>query len=369
MLAEFLYHLHHYYSPLNVFKYITIRAALAAVTALILSWYVGPKIIKLMKRKQIGEEVGTDGPETHLKKQGTPTMGGIIMLISLGTAILLWGKLDNLYMQILILSTYWMGLVGFFDDYLKNVKKMERGLIGRYKLLGQISLGIIVGSLIYFNPELTIKGINSNTSIPFFKNFEIDLQFLYIPFVIFVITATSNSVNLTDGLDGLSTGLLSISFMTFAGIAYVTGNTIFSDYLNIIYLKEASEVTIFCMAAMGATIGFLWFNAHPAQIFMGDIGSLAFGSALGTIAVLVKKELLLPIIAGLFMLETLSVILQVSYFKYTRRKYGEGRRIFLMTPIHHHFEKKGWYESKVVIRFWIVGILLALFTLTTFKIR
>jgi len=260
-------------------------------------------------------------------------------------------------------------LVRYLDDYLKNVKKMERGLIGRYKLMGQIILGIVVGSLIYFNPELTLKGINSNTSVPFFKNFEIDLQFLYIPFVIFVITATSNAVNLTDGLDGLSAGLLGISFMTFAGIAYVTGNTIYSDYLNIIYLKEASEVTIFCMAAMGATIGFLWFNAHPAQIFMGDIGSLAFGSALGTIAVLVKKELLLPLIAGLFMIETLSVILQVSFYKYTRKKYGEGRRIFLMTPIHHHFEKKGWYESKVVIRFWIVGILLALLTFTTFKIR
>ncbi len=369
MLAEFLYNLHQYYSPFNLFRYISVRAALAAATALVLSWYFGPRIIRLMRKKQIGEEIGKDAPETHLKKQGTPTMGGIIMLLSLGTSILMWGKLDNFYIRLVILATYWMGLVGYLDDYLKNVKKMERGLIGRYKLLGQFLLGLIIGYLIYTNGDMVMLGINSNTSVPFFKNFEIDLQYLYIPFVIFVITATSNAVNLTDGLDGLAAGLLGISFLTFAGIAYVTGHTVFSDYLNIIYLREASELTVFCMAMVGAAMGFLWFNAHPAQIFMGDIGSLAFGSALGTVAVLLKKELLLPLIGGVFMVETVSVIIQVLYYKYTRKRYGKPRRVFLMTPIHHHFEKKGWYESKVVIRFWIVGILLALLTFTTFKIR
>ncbi|GAB4182370.1 MAG: phospho-N-acetylmuramoyl-pentapeptide-transferase [Calditrichia bacterium] len=369
MLADLLYELHIYFSPLNVFKYITVRAALAGVTSLILSWYFGPKIIALMRRKQIGEIVREDAPEGHHKKQGTPTMGGIIMLLSVGSSLLMWAKLNNFYMILAIVALYWMGIVGFVDDYLKNIKKKERGLIGRYKLVGQVLLGLIVGSAIYFHPELSLKGINANTSVPFFKNFEIELGLLYIPFVVFVITATSNAVNLTDGLDGLAAGLLAICSVVFAAIAYVTSNTVFSDYLNIIYLKGTAELTIFSLAMFGASIGFLWFNAHPAEIFMGDVGSLSFGGALGVLAVLLKKELILPIIGGVFFIETLSVILQVSYFKYTRRKYGTPRRIFKMTPLHHHFEKKGWHEAKIVTRFWIIGILLALFTLTTFKIR
>jgi phospho-N-acetylmuramoyl-pentapeptide-transferase len=369
MLADFLYQLRDIFSPFNVFRYITVRAAMAGATALILSWYFGPIVIRFLRKKQIGEIIREDVPEGHKKKIGTPTMGGIIMLLSVGISLTLWARLSNFYVQLAILGTYWMGFVGFIDDYLKNIKKMKKGLIGRYKLAGQILLGLTIGGLIYFNPDFMIKGINANTSVPFFKNFEMELGILYIPFVTLVITATSNAVNLTDGLDGLAAGLLAICFMVFAVIAYVTSNVVFSDYLNIIYLKDASELTIFSLAMFGAALGFLWFNAHPAEIFMGDVGSLSFGSALGVLAVLLKKELILPIIGGVFLVETLSVIIQTTYFKYTRKKYGTPRRVFLMSPIHHHFEKKGWHEAKIVTRFWIIGILLALLTLTTFKIR
>lgn len=369
MLADLLYALREYFSPLNVFRYITVRAMLAGASALILSWYLGPKIIRLMRRKQIGEMVREDVPEGHRKKAGTPTMGGLIMLGAVFLSLLMWADLGNFYLLLISFATLWMGLVGFFDDYLKNIKKKPKGLIGRYKLVGQITVGFIVGAMIYFNPEFVLKGINSNTTVPFLKNVEIVLGWFYIPFVVLVITATSNAVNLTDGLDGLASGLLAIAFMVFAGIAYVSSNVVFSDYLNIIYLPGTSELTIFALAMTGAALGFLWFNAHPAEIFMGDVGSLSFGTALGVMAVMLKKELLLPIVGGVFLMETLSVIIQVSYFKYTRRKYGTPRRIFLITPIHHHFEKKGWHEAKIVTRFWIIGILLALLTLTTFKIR
>ncbi len=365
MLAEFLFQFRDIFFGFNVFRYITVKATLAAVTALLFSMLVGPRIISLLRKYQIGEEIRSDGPETHLAKRGTPTMGGLIIILSILIGVLLWANPFNIYVALLLLATLSMGLVGFFDDYLKAVMKMKKGLVSRYKLIGQITLSLVIGLIIYFHPFF--EGLHSNTSIPFFKNLEIDFGPFYIFFVIFIITGTSNAVNLTDGLDGLSTGLSAIAFLTFAGMSYVTGHIRFSDYLNIIYLPGSEELTVFCMATVGAAIGFLWYNTYPAQVFMGDTGSLALGSALGTVAVLIKKELLLAIIGGVFISEVLSVIIQTSWFKYTRKKYGKGRRIFRMAPLHHHFELQGLPESKVVVRFWIIGVLLALLSLTTFK--
>lgn len=369
MLGDLLYQLKDFFFGFNVFRYITVRAALAAITALFFSLIIGPKIIKILREKQIGEEIRRDGPQTHHKKSGTPTMGGIIILVGIIIGVILWAKLTNYYIQLIFISTIWMGMVGFIDDYLKTVKKYKPGLIGKYKLAGQIILGVFIGGMIFFNYQYIIDGINSNTSMPFFKNLEIDFGWLYIPVVIFVITGTSNAVNLTDGLDGLASGLIAIAMLAFAGMSYITGNVNFSDYLNIIYLPGTGELTVYCLAVVGASIGFLWYNAYPAQIFMGDTGALALGSTLGTLAVLLKKEILLILIGGVFVAETLSVIIQTSYFKYTKRKYGEGKRILKMAPLHHHFELKGWHESKVVTRLWILGILLALLSLTTFKVR
>jgi phospho-N-acetylmuramoyl-pentapeptide-transferase len=369
MLGDLLYELKDFYFGFNLFRYITVRAALAAITALIFSLFIGPRIIRLLKKNQIGEEIRGDGPQTHLQKSGTPTMGGVIILIGVSLGVLLWAKLSNFYIQLIFISTLWMGMVGFLDDYLKVVKKMKKGLVGRYKLIGQIILGLYIGGMIFFNSAYIIQGINSNTSMPFFKNLEIDFGWLYIPMVIFVITGTSNAVNLSDGLDGLATGLIAIAMLAFAGMSYVTGNVNFSDYLNIIYLPGSGELTVYCLAVVGAAMGFLWYNAYPAEVFMGDTGALALGSTLGTIAVLLKKEILLILIGGVFVAETFSVIIQTSYFKYSKKKYGTGRRVFRMAPLHHHFELKGWHEAKVVTRLWIVGILLALLTLTTFKVR
>ena len=365
MLAEFLYQLRDYFFGFNVFRYITVRAALAAITALFLSLWIGPKIIRLLKKYQIGEEIRIEGPASHQVKKGTPTMGGLILLIAIIVSVLLWADLSNIYVLLIFMSTLTMGVVGFIDDYLKSILKFKKGLVGRYKLIGQISVGLFIALVIYFHPYF--EGLHSNTSVPFFKNLEIDFGMFYIPIVIFVLTGASNAVNLTDGLDGLAAGLSAIAFIAFAGIAYVSSNVNFSNYLNIIYLPGSEELTIFSLAVFGAAIGFLWYNAYPAEIFMGDTGSLALGSALGTLAVLLKKELLLILLAGIFILEVLSVIIQTTYFKYTKRKYGEGHRVFRMAPIHHHFELKGWHESKVVIRFWILGILLALLSLGTFK--
>ncbi len=369
MLADFLYQFKDIFFGFNLFRYITVRAALAAITALFFSWFVGPRIIAQLRKHQIGEEIRPDGPQTHLQKAGTPTMGGIIILTGVAIGALLWARLNNFYIQLIFISTFWMGAVGFLDDYLKSVKKIKKGLIARYKLMGQILLGLFIGSMIYFNHQFVVQGINSNTSLPFFKNLEIDFGWFYVPMVILVITGTSNAVNLTDGLDGLATGLIAIAMLAFAGMSYVTGHVKFSDYLNIIYLSGSGELTVYCMAVVGAAMGFLWFNAYPAEVFMGDTGALALGSTLGTLAVLIKKEILLMLIGGVFVAEAVSVILQTSYFKYTRKKYGEGRRLFRMAPLHHHFELKGWHEAKVVTRFWIIGILLALLSLTTFKIR
>jgi phospho-N-acetylmuramoyl-pentapeptide-transferase len=296
-------------------------------------------------------------------------MGGIIILAGVILGVLLWAKLTNFYIQLIFVSTVWMGIVGFMDDYLKAIKKIKKGLVGRYKMVGQILLGLFIGGMIYFNHDLVINGINSNTSVPFFKNFEIDFGWLYILVVIFVITGTSNAVNLSDGLDGLAVGLIAIAMLAFAGMSYVTGNVNFSDYLNIIYLPGSGELTVYCLAVVGAAMGFLWYNSYPAEVFMGDTGALALGSTLGTMSVLLKKEILLVLIGGVFVAETLSVIIQTSYYRYTKKRYGSGQRIFKMAPLHHHFELKGWHESKVVTRMWIVGILLALLTLTTFKVQ
>ncbi len=365
MLSDFLYQFTDYFFAFNVFRYITVRAALSAVTALVIALWVGPRIINALRRHQIGEEIRIEGPESHKVKKGTPTMGGLIILLSVIAGTLLWADLSNFYLLLAFFATLAMGLVGFIDDYLKAVMKMKKGLIGRYKLIGQITMGLLLALVIVWHPFF--EGLHFNTTVPFFKNLEVDLGFLYVPLIIFVITGASNAVNLTDGLDGLASGLAAIAFIALAGVAYVTSNVNFSDYLNIIYLPGSEELVIFCMALFGAAVGFLWYNAHPAEVFMGDTGSLALGAALGAVAVLLKKELLLLLIAGVFIMEVLSVIIQTTWFKYTRRKYGMGRRVFRMSPVHHHFELKGWPETKVVVRFWIIGILLALLSLSTFK--
>lgn len=361
MLYYLFYPLSDTISGFNIFQYISFRATFAAITALLISFFIGPRVIRMLQKMQVGEEIREDGPESHRKKAGTPTMGGIIVLSAVILPTLLWAKVLNTFVLIILLATVWMGAFGFLDDYLKVIKKLPRGLIGRYKIAGQVSLGLIVSLIVLNVPDY--EGFATLSTVPFFKNYEIDFGVLYIPLVVFIIVAASNSVNLTDGLDGLAIGLVAIAAIAFAAITYVTGRTDFSEYLDIRYMPGAGELTIFCAALIGASLGFLWFNANPAQVFMGDTGSLALGSALGTLAILMKKELLLAIIGGVFVAETLSVILQVWSFK--RR----GKRIFLMAPLHHHFELKGWPEQQVVIRFWIVGILLALLTLVTFKIR
>jgi phospho-N-acetylmuramoyl-pentapeptide-transferase len=361
MFYYLLYPLREIISGFNVFRYITFRSAAAAITALFISFVVGPYIIKKLRQHQIGEEIREEGPQSHLQKSGTPTMGGLIILAAVIIPTLLWAQVSNIYILLILFATLWMGIVGFIDDYLKVVKKLSKGLVARYKLLGQLTLGAIVGGVIYFAPQFA--DISTLSTLPFFKDYEIDFGVFYIPMVIFVIIATSNSVNLTDGLDGLAIGLVGISGLAWAIIAYFSGRIDFSDYLNIIYLPGAGELTVYCAALVGASLGFLWFNSHPAQVFMGDTGSLALGSALGTLAILLKKELLLLIIGGVFVAETLSVILQVLYYKYTKK------RLFKMAPIHHHFELSGWAESTVVVRFWIIAILLVLFSLSTFKIR
>lgn len=358
----------------GVVKYITFRSAAAAITALLISFIAGPRLILYLKKKQIGEQskVELNGIGNHKLKAGTPTMGGIIVLSSLLIPTLLWGDVKNAYVILIFIVTFWMGLVGFWDDYLKVVKRKPKGLIARWKLVGQIAIGIFLGAIIYFSPEIfdtTFKIYNTLTTVPFAKNINFDFGFFYIPVVVFIITATSNAVNLTDGLDGLAIGTVGIAFLALSIITYITGNILYSDYLNIIYLRGSGELTIFCAALVGSSLGFLWYNSYPAQIFLGDTGSLALGGALGGLIILIKKEFLLPIIGGIFFAETLSVILQVAYFKYTKRKYGEGRRLFLISPLHHHFEKKNIHEAKIVVRFYIIAVILAILTMTTFKIR
>ncbi len=362
-----------YHPPgFGVVRYITFRAAAAAVTALLIAFWLGPKIIGALKRHQIGESAKLEAPKTHLAKTGTPTMGGLIVLASVLIPTLLWGTLTNLYVILIMFVTATLGLVGFLDDYLKVVKKKPKGLIGRYKIIGQVVVGLIVGGIIYFYPEwidADLWKINSSSTVPFFKNKEIDFGLFYVPMVILVIVATSNAVNLTDGLDGLAIGTSAIVALTLGVISYISGNALLSNYLTIPFLRGNGELVIFCAALSGAALGFLWFNAYPAQVFMGDTGSLALGGAIGAMCVLIKKELLLPTLGFVFFAETVSVIVQRLYFKYTKKKYGEGRRVFKMAPIHHHFELSGWPEPKIVTRFYIVAILMMILSLATFKVR
>lgn len=363
------------YNPpgFGVFQYITFRSAAAAITALLMSFFVGPLIIKKLKKMQIGEQAKTELQSIglHVSKAGTPTMGGLIVLTSIIIPTLLWANVKNAYIILIILTTLWLGAVGFLDDYLKVIKKLPKGLIGRYKLVGQVAIGLILGSTIYFFPHFfsdNFYQFKTLTTIPFAKS-TFDFGIFYIPITIFILTATSNAVNLTDGLDGLAIGTVGIVSLAFALIAYVSGNAIFADYLNIMHLQGSGELTIFVAALVGAALGFLWFNSYPAQVFMGDTGSLALGGAIGCLAILIKKEFLLPILGGIFFAETLSVIIQVTYFKYTKKRFGEGRRIFRVAPLHHHFEKGGLHESKIVTRFYIVAVILAIITMATFKVR
>ena len=362
MLYHFLYPLSEYWSVFNVFKYITFRSSYATVTALLICFIFGNWVIGKLEALQIGETIDTDGPEHHQNKAGTPTMGGVLVLAAIVIPTLLWADLTNRYVQLALMGTVWMGTIGFVDDYLKVVKKRPKGMIGRFKLVGQVSYGLILGSVIVFGSQG--GSVVTSTSVPFFKDVLINWSWLYIPLVILVVTGASNAVNLADGLDGLAIGLSSLAFAGFAVIAYLSGHSVFAEYLNLLYLPEAGELTVYCAAVVGAGIGFLWFNAHPARIFMGDTGSLALGGALGTVAILVKKEFLLVVIGGIFVAEALSVMLQVTWFRRTG-----GKRLFRMAPLHHHFELTGWSETQVVVRFWIIGILLLLLGMSSLKLQ
>lgn len=361
MFYHLLYPLRDLISGFNLFRYITFRSAYAVVTALIISIWLGPWIVKRLKRGQVKEKIRREGPRTHYAKEGTPTMGGIIILLAIVVPTLLWADLTNRYIQLILGVTIGTGLIGFIDDYSKAVRKQAKGLVAKKKLAGQLLLGLALGIILYAWPPA--PEFTTDTDVPFFKNLVLPLGVFFIPFVLLVVAATSNAVNLSDGLDGLAVGLSGIAFLAFAGICYLTGRADFSRYLAITYLPGAGELTVYCAATLGATMGFLWFNAHPAEVFMGDTGALALGGALGTIAILTKKEFLLLILGGVFVAEALSVIIQVAYFRWT------GKRIFRMAPLHHHFELLGWPESKVVVRFWILGIICALLTLSTLKIR
>jgi phospho-N-acetylmuramoyl-pentapeptide-transferase len=361
MLYQLLYPLSKYISGFNLFRYITFRMAYATVTAMLISFLFGNVFIEMLKRFQVKENIRSDGPKTHLAKEGTPTMGGLLILVSIIVPSIFWADLSNRYIQLVLLVTIWLGVLGFMDDFLKAKRKERKGLVARKKFVGQVLLGLILGAILYFFPP--DANFTTSTDLPFFKNYYLDFGLLYIPFVVLVVTGASNAVNLTDGLDGLAIGLVGICALAFAAICYVTGRIDFSKYLNIQYLHGAGELTVYCGALLGACLGFLWFNANPARVFMGDTGALALGGALGTLALLVKKEMLLVIIGGVFVIEAASVIIQVLYFKMT------GNRVFKMAPLHHHFELSGWKEQQVVVRFWILGVICALLTLSTLKIR
>ena len=385
----------------SLFQFLSFRAALSVLFALMFSTLFGKIIIEYLKTKQIGESVRELGLEGQAQKSGTPTMGGLIIIMSTLIPVLLIAQLDNIYILLLIFTTVWMGAIGFLDDYIKVFRKDKEGLKGVFKIIGQVILGIVVGSTLYFHSEVVVRleqaspqfkhGIegfskddkSTITTIPFLKNNEFDYALLidwipnatpyawivFIPFVVFLVTAFSNGANLTDGIDGLAAGSSAIMVFTLGIFAWVSGNIIFSNYLNVMYIPNAGEITIFVASFLGALIGFLWYNTFPAQVFMGDTGSLTIGAIIAVIALMVRKELLLPLLCGIFVIENLSVVLQVGYFKYTRKKTGEGKRIFLMAPLHHHYQKLGYHESKIVARFWIIGILLSVLTIVTLKIR
>lgn len=387
----------------RLFQYISFRAAFALIFALLISTIFGKRIILFLQRKQIGESVRELGLQGQVEKAGTPTMGGLIIIIATLIPVLLFNQLDNIYIILLIITTIWMGAIGFLDDYIKTFKKNKEGLKGKFKVIGQIGLGLIVGATMYFHEDVTVREANvikntveetkieqanevksTTTTIPFVKNNELDYSkaltwisedlgayawIIFIPIVIFIVTAVSNGANLTDGVDGLAAGSSAIIVLTLGIFAWVSGNLIFSDYLDVMYIPRSGEMTIYIAAFVGALIGFLWYNTYPAQIFMGDTGSLTIGGIIAVIAIATRKELLIPILCGIFFIENLSVVLQVGWFKYTRKRFGEGRRVFLMSPLHHHYQKLGFHESKIVVRFWIIGILLAVITIVTLKIR
>lgn len=395
----------------GVFQYISFRTAMSIIFSLLFTTIYGSRLIRKLHALQVGETVRNLGLEGQMQKQGTPTMGGIIILLGILIPTLLFAKLENIYIILMIVTTVWMGMIGFIDDYIKVFKKDKEGLAGRFKILGQVVLALIIGWTMYFHPDIVVRqqvtlpttntsplevhqkgnsyfftqNLKSTmTNIPFVKNNEFDyarfLSFLgeghekyalvvFLFFVIVIVTAVSNGANITDGIDGLATGTSAIIGVTLAVLAYVSGNTIMAEYLNIMYIPNSGELVIFAGAFVGACVGFLWYNSYPAQVFMGDTGSLAIGGIIAAFAIMIRKELLIPILCGVFLFENLSVILQVSYFKYTKKKFGEGRRILLMSPVHHHYQKKGYHESKIVTRFWIVGIILAVLTIVTLKLR
>ena len=399
----------------GMFQYITFRSACAVILSLLIATVVGKRIIRILQKQQVGEEIRDLGLEGQMQKKGTPTMGGVIILLAILVPVILFARLDNVYIQLMIVSTIWLGLIGFLDDYIKVFRKHKEGLKGRFKVIGQVGLGLIVGVTLYVSDDVLIRekvsisevGVvtstvdegfvsensqtvltkdikSTKTTIPFFKNNEFDYAWfgalfgdyaeeigwiVFIIITIVIVTAVSNGANLTDGLDGLATGTSAIVGATLGILAYVSGNMVYADYLNIMYIPHSGELVVFIAAFIGATIGFLWYNSFPAQVFMGDTGSLSLGGIIAVFAIMFLKELLIPILCGIFLVENLSVMMQVSYFKYTKKKFGEGRRIFLMSPLHHHFQKKGIPEPKIVTRFWIVGIALAVITIVTLKIR
>jgi phospho-N-acetylmuramoyl-pentapeptide-transferase len=400
---------------LGMFQYISFRSGAAIILSLLITIGFGKSLIRFLQRKQIGEDVRDLGLEGQMQKKGTPTMGGLIILASIIIPTLLFAKLNNIYILLMLITTVWLGLIGFADDYIKVFLKDKKGLAGKFKILGQVSLGIIVAATLYFSDEVVVrqrvvdangmfvkelvkdsltgqtrlqhvtKAVKSTrTTIPFVKNHEFSYGLVvafmgknarnwawlvYAVAIILIITAVSNAANLTDGIDGLATGTSAISGATLGILAYVSGNVIYAEYLNIMYIPNLGELTVFIAAFIGATVGFLWYNSYPAQVFMGDTGSLALGGILAVFAIIIRKEFLIPILCGIFVIENLSVVIQVAYFKYTKRKYGEGRRVFLMSPIHHHFQKQGIPEAKIVTRFWIIGIILAVLTIVTLKMR
>ncbi len=360
MLFEIFYSLHQVYSPFNVFRYITFRAALSVITALSICLVLAPWIIGLLRRHNITQHVRDDGPEAHMGKKGTPTMGGVLILISIILSVLMWGDLGNKFIWITLLATSGFGLIGCVDDLMKSKGRSSKGLRARYKFAVQITVALVIGIFLYYNPDDPYASI---LSIPFFKRWLIDLGWFYIPFSILVIVGSSNAVNLTDGIDGLAVGLVGIAALANAAFVYISGHSVVARYLQVLYLPGTGELSIFCGAMFGAALGFLWYNSYPAEVFMGDAGSLGLGGGLGTLAVITKHEIVLAVVGGIFVIETVSVILQVASYKMS------GRRIFKMAPLHHHFELKGWAEPKVIIRFWIIGIILALLSLTTLKLR
>jgi phospho-N-acetylmuramoyl-pentapeptide-transferase len=380
----------------GLFQFISFRASMAIIFSLLVSLIFGKQIIRLLHRNQMGESIRDLGLEGQKEKAGTPTMGGLIIILATLVPVLLFAKLDNIYILLLIITTIWMGSIGFIDDYIKIKRKNKEGLKGRFKIIGQVGLGLIVGITLYFHPDVTIRENatlgqeivfnekSTKTTIPLLKNNEFDYAevitwideswsvyawLVFIPFVIFIVTAVSNGANLTDGIDGLAAGTATLIVLVLGVFAWVSGNIIFSDYLNVMYIPDVSELVIFIAAFAGGLVGFLWYNTYPAQVFMGDTGSLTIGGIIAVLALSVRKELLIPVLCGVFFIESLSVILQVGYFKYTKKKTGVGKRIFLMAPVHHHFQKQGYHESKIVTRFWIITIALAIISLVTLKIR